>query len=331
MVSAIFPLALHFLLFIFSSYFVCKNLTFYPFFKLVVKNKFLHLLHSSLFGHLFLSCGFLFTNNLLGILTESEFSDYYEKALSVITDMTMLASMTSQELCLRHVGSFCLLYAFKSFTWTLDIKAQKQANRKMVMGSCFVIILALSIHRYFYQFSTLVSYLLCMEYSLIIVNVLKNQLIMFLDIQKVETKRSLYTFIITIGYLSVKSIIFTIFILQFSKKARLPYGTLKSLIATIAKLYKKVNLFRKYLKLVKDLDSIEEVEVEGTCAICTDDLVKGKKLACSHAFHASCLKMWCEREVSCPICRSELIFRKEEVHETSEEILMGMPIEVEDE
>ena len=321
----------HFSTFVISCFLACRKQTFYALFQTVSKNKFLHLLHSSLIGHLALSCGSVFTNNLLGVLTESEFSDYYEKAVSVITDLIMLASMVSHELSLRNIGSFCLLYAFKSFTWTLNIKAQKQATKKMILGSSIIILAALSIHRYFFQFSSLASYLFCMEYSLIVINILKNQLIMFLDVQKIEAKRSLFVFIISLCHLSLKSLIFAIFICQFSRKSRFPYGILKSLLTTVAKLYKKLNLFQKYLKLVKDLDSIEEVEVDGTCAICTDDLVKGKRLMCSHVFHASCLKMWCEREVSCPICRSELVFKEEEKHETSEEILSGIAIEVEDE
>lgn len=127
----------------------------------------------------------------------------------------------------------------------------------------------------------------------------------------------------------MKALAFTAFILRFSSRSKFPYGITKSLISTLLKLYKKAVLFKKYVRLLADLETIAEVDVSGTCAICTDELVRGKRLQCSHVFHSSCLKMWCEREVSCPICRADLVFKREAIHETEDEVISGVPIELE--
>lgn len=327
--NLIIPITLHLSILIIACYFECKTAHFYTLFYTIYTSKFLHLLHSSLFGHIICSIGFLATNKFLGQLTGSEFSTYNDKALTIITELIMLGGSVSNELSLMSIGSVSLLYVFKSFAWTLDVKSQKQATKRMLFGSTLAILMSLLAHKYYSGLTSLLSLIFCMEYSLVVISILKNQLIVCLDLNKVENNRSFYIFIITMGYLALKSCVFAVFISRFSKRTRFPYGILKSLLATGMKLYKKLILFKKYLKLVKDLDAIEEFETEGSCAICTDEIVKGKRLACSHVFHSSCLKMWCEREVSCPICRAEIIFKKEEIQETSDEILSGVPIEVE--
>lgn len=165
---------------------------------------------------------------------------------------------------------------------------------------------------------------------MILLTLVKNQFIMAMDAYEVEENRSLFMFVLSIMHLFFKIIAFGIFILQFWLYGRMPYGILKSLMATTYKLYGKLKLFAKYLKLLRDLNSIEETEVLCTCAICTDEITKGKKLKCSHVFHSKCLKMWCEKEVSCPICRAELVFKKEIVFETEDEVLSVIPVEIEE-
>lgn len=328
--KSLYLILLHAVVLGLSAFFFCGFENFYVLFHTISTNKFLHLLHVSLFGHIILSIGFGATKKLLGTLTDSEFSSYNEKATSVLTDVLMLSGIVSHELSLQSIVSLCLLYAFISFSWTLNIKAQRCASIRVILGSTAVFLLAgIANQRHFFS-NSLISILICMEYLMLMLSILKNQLFMFMDIKKEETNRSLYSFVISIFYLFFKCLIFAAFIYKVSQRTKFPYGTLKSLITTASKLYKKLVLFKKYLKLLKDLNSIEEVQVDSTCAICTDDIETGKRLSCSHVFHASCLKMWCEREVSCPICRAELVFRKEETVQAPNvnEILTGVPIDV---
>ena len=47
-----------------------------------------------------------------------------------------------------------------------------------------------------------------------------------------------------------------------------------------------------------------------TCAICQEQLTadqEGRKLnACGHWFHRSCIDIWFERDVHCPVCRHDI-------------------------
>lgn len=245
-------------------------------------------------------------------------------------DLVMLISMISHEISLASIVTFSLLYAFKSFSWILDIKAQKNPNLKMVYSSGTLQILVFYIISTYFHSKNSMSMLLVLEYTLVLLSLFKNQMIMLLDLNNIESNRTLFVSIIKILFLFFKGVAFFFFIISFSINNRFPYGILKSLISTLIALFKKIILLKKYIRLILDLETIKEVEVNGTCAICTDDIVKGKRLQCSHVFHSSCLKMWCEREVSCPICRADLSFRKDVIHETEEEVISGVPIELND-
>lgn len=321
----------HFLVLAISSAIVCRRCTFFTLFETMASNKLLHLLHSALAGSIILSLGSFFTNKTMGGLTDSETTAYREKVYDVMGDFVMLVGMFSHELGIRNITTLSLLYAIKSFGWVFGIKSQKTSGRAMLLGSVLAAALALLLVTHNYLSSKFLGLLLCLEYSLVLLSIVKNQLIMVLDMNGVESDRSLFVFIITIVYLALKSGTFLLFIAKLASRHRFPYNTLKSLITTTVKLLKKLVLFKKYINLVRALNTIRETAVEGSCAICTDDIAVGKKLRCTHVFHSHCLKMWCEREMSCPICRADLVFDNEETHETDNEILSGVPIELENE
>lgn len=320
----------HLSLFLLSCSLLCKSKTFFSIFSTLSSNKFLHFFHTTLICHLILFISSLFSSKTLGNLSSSEFISYNEKVYAIFGDIAMLINMFSNELRLTSLIVFSLLYAVKSYSWILEIKAQKEPSKRMLTSSfliqSFIIIF---INRNINKL-TFLSKLLCLEYFITFLNLIKIQTIILLDLNNVENNRTLFVFIVTIFYLVLKSISLLCFILLLSIKSRFPYGILKSLIMTVMKLYKKITLFYKYVKLLIDLKSIEEVDINEVCAICTEEITRGKKLQCSHSFHSSCLKMWCEREISCPICRAELVFKKEMVHETEDEVISGIPIEIEE-
>ena len=51
-------------------------------------------------------------------------------------------------------------------------------------------------------------------------------------------------------------------------------------------------------------------DTEETCTICQDDIeanTQTRKInACGHVFHKSCIDLWFERNVKCPICRHDI-------------------------
>ncbi|KAM0680124.1 hypothetical protein GINT2_001817 [Glugoides intestinalis] len=325
-----FLLAAHGAILVLACSFYCKNYSFLSIFKTIVSTKLLHFLHSSLFSHVILFLGNLLINFSLGKLSSSEFSTYNEKAYEAISDILVLVNMFTNELSLYSMIVFSILYSFKSFSWTLSIKSQKSQTYRIVIACLLAQIATLCALKYCLSLQNVTAKLLILEYFLVLLDLIKAQCIMFLDIRNVEAHRTLCIFIISIVYLFLKSFAFSCFIMQFSIHGRFPYGIVKTLTATVLGLNKKVRLFKKYIKLLADLGSIKETSITDTCAICTDEITSGKRLLCSHVFHATCLKMWCEREISCPVCRAELVFKKEIIYETENEIISGSPIEIED-
>lgn len=46
-----------------------------------------------------------------------------------------------------------------------------------------------------------------------------------------------------------------------------------------------------------------------TCQICLDDFSETKlviKTHCNHVFHTKCIKKWCDKKNTCPLCRADI-------------------------
>lgn len=74
----------------------------------------------------------------------------------------------------------------------------------------------------------------------------------------------------------------------------------------------KVKSHRNYLRVLQlmnmypEISGVEILSEENTCAICWEHLESGRRLPCSHLFHASCLLAWLHQDPSCPTCRHKL-------------------------
>lgn len=324
---------IHFLVFVLSVFYTSKNLNFFTIFTTIVENNYLHILHTTLLVHILFLAVFSISDRALGPLSDSEAVVYNEKMYSMLGDITLMISSFPSELDMKIMIYFAFFYAVKSISWTFSLKSQRTSTNKMFLGGLFLTTISaictymccISVKR---KMSILVLFVL--EYSLIAFGLLKSLLIMALDLLEVEKRRTLVVFLISIVYCLVKAFSYLAFTVVVTVSYKFPMSTARSFLTALMKLYKKLKLFTAYIKLSRDLDSVPEVEINGVCAICTDDLTTGKMLKCTHSFHSECLKQWCERETTCPICRSELIFKREEYIETENEVISGIPIEVDE-
>lgn len=320
----------HLLAFVVSTLYKSKPLSFYSVFSTIAQNNFLHLLHTSLIVHFLFYSIFSISDAALGTLTESEAIIYSEKMYAMLGDIVLVISSFSNDLDMRVFLYFCLFYALKSVSWTFTIKAQRTANTNMLLGG--ITIIALSILSMLFcifplQLTVSITSLFALEYALITLEMLRTLIIMLIDLRQTDKGRTMAIFIISIFYYLFKALAYMLFTVIVTIKHKLPMNTARACVSSLIKLCKKTKLFLAYLKLSRDLDSVKDVQINGTCAICTDDLTVGKILKCKHAFHAECLKMWCERETTCPICRAELVFKRERLIETESEIISGVPID----
>ncbi|XP_037776348.1 E3 ubiquitin-protein ligase AMFR-like [Penaeus monodon] len=74
----------------------------------------------------------------------------------------------------------------------------------------------------------------------------------------------------------------------------------------------KVKSHRNYLRVLQlmnmypEISGMDILSEESTCAICWEHLETGRRLPCTHLFHASCLLAWLHQDLSCPTCRHKL-------------------------
>lgn len=317
----------HLAVFTASILFIAPKITFYGILSKVAENNLLHLLHTTLCINILLLLSFHAAEKILGPLNSSETQSYNEKIYTMFGDLVMIISFFPYDLEMVNLLYFSILYFFRSFSWMFSIKSLRISSKQMIIAGLIVAGITSFLSYFFYKmfkasviiFS--INILFSLEYALVSLSLFKSVFIMMLN-----GENTFLSFVINIVYLSIKSIAYFFFIMNVAMKYKFPFSTARSLISTLFKLKKKISLLKSYIQLDKDIRAVKEVSIDGTCAICTDDLKRGKMLKCKHAFHAECLKMWCERETSCPICRAELVFNREETFETEDEIITAVPI-----
>ncbi|KAI5170083.1 E3 ubiquitin-protein ligase synoviolin [Pancytospora epiphaga] len=309
---------------------VCKEYTFYSIFTTIATNNLLHLLHTVFVITIFLQISNFFTNKAVGQLSESEHSIYTEKVYAMCADLLMIISFFPSDLRMVSIIYFALLYVVKSFAWSYCIKAQRIYSKEMFgWGLCCFTIACIFTTVCWRSLGSGFSIVILfgLEYSLIALDLLRTLIIMVVDIQEMEYQRSIIVLITGIVYYFIRCGVYFVFVVVVSLHNRFPANTARSFITSAIKLRKKIVLLQAYMKLCSDLNGIPDTKVNLICPICQDPLSVGKMLRCKHTFHSHCLKMWCERETSCPICRSDLAFNREESIITDDEIITGVPIE----
>lgn len=239
-----------------------------------------------------------------GRLRESDQGQYNEMALDYLGNVSMTAVSFPYVLNINNLIPFVLFYNIKGLTWVYRLHGVYN-----VYGVGIVIFIIYKLYTLVNKFAVMfMSFngLLAFEYFLTLFYMMKYMLLnYFTDCTPVTEYLIHMTYLISritvVGYYARN-------LSQF----RVPITYLKMLAVDVAELKKKTVVFYNYLALCRELSTIADHEVNDVCAICTDDMTVGKKLGCKHIFHEECLKMWCERESTCPICRKPLSFRSSE-------------------
>ncbi|GMF54228.1 unnamed protein product [Phytophthora fragariaefolia] len=95
----------------------------------------------------------------------------------------------------------------------------------------------------------------------------------------------------------------------------MPLHIVRDLWISIKNLQRRIASYFRYRKITAHLNerfpnpTEEELqETDRTCIICREEMTPDvcKKLPCSHIFHVDCLKMWVQRQQTCPTCRSTI-------------------------
>ncbi|CAH0489096.1 unnamed protein product [Peronospora farinosa] len=129
------------------------------------------------------------------------------------------------------------------------------------------------------------------------------------------TNKFTYLFYLELVSEITKLVVYLIFFMLIFTYYGMPLHIVRDLWVSIKNLQRRIASYFRYRKITANLNerfpnpTEEELqETDRTCIICREEMIPDacKKLPCSHIFHVDCLKMWVQRQQTCPTCRSNI-------------------------
>ncbi|KAJ0173628.1 hypothetical protein K1T71_010777 [Dendrolimus kikuchii] len=282
---------------------------------------------------LVLLVGKLLRKIFFGQLRPAEFEHLIERSWYAITETCLAFTVFRDDFNPKFIALFTLLLFLKAFHWLAEDRVDYM-ERSPVIGWIFhvriltLLMLLAQADTYFihhaYQFTASkgpsVQLVFGFEYSILIimiVNILIKYILHAIDSRweaPWESKAAvlLYTelainflkVLLYIGFVAVMVRIYTLPLFAF----RPMYETMRS----FKKAYNDVVLSRRAIRnmntLYPDATPVELAAADNECIICREEMHSGaKKLPCNHIFHAACLRLWFQRQQTCPTCRLNVL------------------------
>ncbi|CAG9789311.1 unnamed protein product [Diatraea saccharalis] len=282
---------------------------------------------------LVLLVGKLLRKIFFGQLRPAEFEHLIERSWYAITETCLAFTVFRDDFNPKFIALFTLLLFLKAFHWLAEDRVDYM-ERSPVIGWVFhvrilsLLMLLAQADLYFifhaYQVTATkgpsVQLVFGFEYSILIImiaNILIKYALHAIDSRwetPWESKAAvlLYTelainflkVLLYIGFVAVMVRIYTLPLFAF----RPMYETMRS----FKKAYNDVVLSRRAIRnmntLYPDATAEELAAADNECIICREEMHSGaKKLPCNHIFHAACLRLWFQRQQTCPTCRLNVL------------------------
>ncbi|XP_041969166.1 E3 ubiquitin-protein ligase synoviolin A [Aricia agestis] len=268
-----------------------------------------------------------------GQLRPTEFEHLIERSWYAITETCLAFTVFRDDFNPKFIALFTLLLFLKAFHWLAEDRVDYM-ERSPVIGVLFhVRILSLLMllaqadlffihHAYLFTATKgpSVQLVFGFEYSILVImiaNIVIKYLLHAIDSRweaPWESKAAvlLYTdlainflkVMLYVGFVAVMVRIYTLPLFAF----RPMYETMRS----FKKAYNDVVLSRRAIHhmntLYPDATPEELAAADNECIICREEMHTGaKKLPCNHIFHAACLRLWFQRQQTCPTCRLNVL------------------------
>ncbi|XP_063627932.1 E3 ubiquitin-protein ligase synoviolin B [Cydia splendana] len=282
---------------------------------------------------LVLLVGKLLRKIFFGQLRPAEFEHLIERSWYAITETCLAFTVFRDDFNPKFIALFTLLLFLKAFHWLAEDRVDYM-ERSPVIGWVFhvriltLLMLLAQADLYFinhaYQVTISkgpsVQLVFGFEYSILIImiaNILIKYCLHAIDSRweaPWENKAAvlLYTdlainflkVLLYIGFVAIMVRIYTLPLFAF----RPMYETMRS----FKKAYNDVVLSRRAIRnmntLYPDATAEELAAADNECIICREEMHTGaKKLPCNHIFHAACLRLWFQRQQTCPTCRLNVL------------------------
>ncbi|EQB60337.1 e3 ubiquitin-protein ligase synoviolin-like protein [Vairimorpha apis BRL 01] len=312
-----------------------------------VNTPLLHLLHVLFILNLIYSLLQIVIKKYFGDLSVQEINIVSDNLFLFSTDILLVLSVFNKDINFRNLIVFFVILCFKILVWVSNNRIEYELEYRVVWINFYICVCCFILSGLFlstqgilfnsstniynayrkYSNSLNINFLFSFEFCLISLNSLKNILILLTKLS--ASPNPMTIFHIDLTYLLTLLLLYILFIITTTIKFKIPIHLFRPAISILEKLIKKWRLFTKYKKICADLESIPDINLKTECPICTDEIVKGKKLRCGHVFHITCLKKWCERQYFCPICKIDLSLNRVEYFVSGNEILRGIPVNIE--
>lgn len=129
------------------------------------------------------------------------------------------------------------------------------------------------------------------------------------------TNKSTYVFYLELLTEVIKLFVYLIFFMIIFTYYGMPLHILRDLWMSIKGLQRRIQAYLRYRRITANMNErfaspTEEQldEMDRTCIICREEMDSetAKTLPCTHIFHVNCLRMWLQRQQTCPTCRADI-------------------------
>ncbi|XP_038206541.1 E3 ubiquitin-protein ligase synoviolin [Zerene cesonia] len=268
-----------------------------------------------------------------GQLRPAELEHLIERSWYAITETCLAFTVFRDDFNPKFIALFTVLLFLKAFHWLAEDRVDYM-ERSPVIGWLFhvrilTLLMLLAQADFFfihhaYQFTILrgpsVQLVFGFEYSILlvmIVNILIKYILHAIDsrweapweskaavLLYTELAINFFKVLLYVGFVAVMVRIYTLPLFAF----RPMYETMRS----FKRAYNDVVLSRRAIRnmntLYPDATPEELAAADNECIICREEMHGGaKKLPCNHIFHAACLRLWFQRQQTCPTCRLNVL------------------------
>ncbi|OQR91126.1 hypothetical protein ACHHYP_04957 [Achlya hypogyna] len=278
-------------------------------------------------------CGRVFKRIFLGTLRDAELEMLYDHARFAIAETCFTLSVFREEMTLKVLALFTLLLFIKTFHWLCQWRGEHIEQSEIVSRSTHV------------RLVMLMSLLAAIDMSFVILSAVKvlergpsvlvlfgfEFLVLFISLIAVFMRYVLhlidaradgswankftYVFYLELITEIVKLIVYLIFFMIIFTYYGMPLHLLRDLWMSIRNLQRRIVTYFRYRRITANMNERfpsptedELNETDRVCIICREEMTTEscKKLPCSHIFHLNCLRMWLQRQQTCPTCRANI-------------------------
>uniref|UniRef100_K3WJK4 RING-type E3 ubiquitin transferase n=1 Tax=Globisporangium ultimum (strain ATCC 200006 / CBS 805.95 / DAOM BR144) TaxID=431595 RepID=K3WJK4_GLOUD len=269
----------------------------------------------------------------LGTLRDAEVELLHENVRYAITETCLALTIFRDEINFHVVVLFTSLVFLKIFHWLSEARIEfieqsdiisRLTHMRLVtlmtalaaVDMTFVVICAMKVM----ETGPSVFILFGFEFLILfitLVAIFLRYVLYVVDSRMDGTWTNKFTYLFYLELVSeiVKLVIYLVFFMLIFSYYGMPLHIVRDLWVSIKNLQRRIASYFRYRKITANLNerfpnpTEEELqETDRTCIICREEMASEacKKLPCSHIFHIDCLKMWVQRQQTCPTCRSTI-------------------------